>query len=189
MDRKEETGDEEFVTEEHTSPDEIELTEEEASYDDKIKALRKKLKQCEEEKSAYLQDMQRAKADFLNAKKRQSDALLKSQEDSINDLVSSLLPLCDSFEMAMSNTDMWERVDATWRTGIEGIYTQLHGILKSYDVTVIDPRNEAFDPEYHEAISTQDSDTHDTETVVQVIQKGYARNGTVIRPAKVILST
>ena len=91
--------------------------------------------------------------------------------------------------MAMSNTDMWERVDTTWRTGIEGIYTQLHSILKSYDVTVIDPLNEAFDPEYHEAISTQNSDSHDAETVVQVIQKGYARNDTVIRPAKVILST
>jgi len=187
MDEKND-NDNEIVPEHDPSVDEVELSDEEATYENKLTALRKKLKQCEAERTQHLDELQRAKAEFLNAKKRQEDSLKKAREDIRNEFVSSLLPLCDSFDMAMSDTHAWEQIDATWRTGVESIHTQLQSILYAHNVVPIDPRGEPFDPAYHEAVSTTESE-QEADTVVDVIQKGYTRNGDVIRPAKVILSS
>ncbi len=155
---------------------------------DKLKALREKLKVCESEKMQYLEDLQRAKAEFLNSKKRVEDQRIQDKERAVETQIEKLLPLCDSFDMAMQNTEAWEAIDANWRSGIEGIYTQLISILDSYGVTKHSEINEAFDPEKHEAVGTKDSD-QETDTVTEVLQAGYSRNGNNIRVAKVILST
>ncbi len=176
------------LTDEVAEIDDLELAEVEDKSMSKIKSLQAKLKACEAEKKQYLDDAQRAKADFLNSKKRLEEDKIRTGERLINDHIEKLLPLCDSFSMAMSNTEAWEAVDDSWRQGIEAIHTQLLGILKGYAVTEIDPLGEMFDPNRHEALGTEDSDA-ESETVTKVIQRGYERNGDIIRPAKVMLST
>jgi molecular chaperone GrpE len=181
------------VTNEDNGED-IELLDEELSGADKIKTLRKKLSVCEADKKTILDDAQRSKADFLNARKR-------LEEDRINDRlrakkqhIEELLPLCDSFEMAMSNKEAWEKADKAWRSGVEGIYSQLQRLLESYGVTIQNPLGESFSPHKHEALGTEavsDSTAHDT--VVRVIQSGYeithGDKTDIIRPARVITGT
>lgn len=168
----------------------IEVTDEEGAEvtgHNKQKQLRDKLKAAETAKREALEELQRTKADFLNSKKRleeQQRAAIARSEDSF---VAALLPLADSFTMARKDTAAWEAIDEAWRKGVEGIHAQLDRILASHNVTAIDPTGEQFDPVRHEAVSTTESE-HDSETVVDVVQLGYERNGTVLRPAKVVIS-
>ncbi len=175
----------EFETEIDT--DSPELEDVETSSKNKIKQLQSKLKECETAKRSHLEEAQRAKAEFLNARKRLETQKNSEVERETDKFILKLLPLCDSFTMAMSNAAVWESVDENWRKGIEAIYGQLQSILTAYDVTAHDPTGEVFDHELHEALGSEESD-QPTDTVIKVVQLGYSRNDHIIRPAKVLLS-
>ena len=93
--------------------------------------------------------------------------------------------------MAMSDKEKWDKADAGWRKGVEGIYSQLQSILNSYSVKKVSPVGENFDPYKHEALSTvpvDDEKNHDK--IIEVIQLGYEiqkNDGAteMIRPARV----
>ena len=165
----------------------IHLEDAEASASDKQKSLRAKLKICETEKMQALEDAQRTKAEFLNSKKRLEEQAARDVVRAQYKFVMDLLPLADSFDMAMQNTATWEATDEVWRKGVEGIYQQLQSLLTKHNAVAVDPTGEAFNPEHHEALSTTDSED-ESDTIVSVIQKGYERNGEIIRPAKVVIS-
>lgn len=190
-----------------TNQDEIELTTEdydttepdladvEATDKDIISTLKKKLKHAEEEKRAAQEDLQRSRADFLNARKRLEDERLRDRQRAVMSHIEELIPLCDSFEMAMSDKAAWEKTDAMWRKGIEGINAQLDRLLTNYKVTRVSPLGEPFNPREHEALSMSpvtEQSAHDT--VITVVQSGYRithPDGTteLIRPARVIIGT
>ena len=170
----------------------IELEEVEENSKEKIRSLQARLKESEQEKMEHLENLQRAKAEFLNAKKRLEDERQRDKERAVITQIEKLLPLCDSFHMAMSNTDAWEAIDETWRKGVESIHNQLRSILTSYGVTEIDPTGKEFDPQTHDAMANvpvDDASMH--HKVISVIQKGYTRthNGKeeLIRPARVTI--
>lgn len=169
---------------------ETEIVDEEEAYNDKLKRLRSKLESCEEDKRQYLEDLQRTRADFLNSKKRLEATLATDKERLTNDFVLEILPLCDSFDMAMSNTEAWQAVDETWRSGIVAIYSQLQSLLQSYQVKPIEPIGEAFNPQEHEAVSNVTvTEAEKNNQVMSVLQKGYVREKDgkriVVRPARV----
>lgn len=189
MSEKREGEDIEFEPVDDTQTD-SELIDGEATVQDKIKALREKVKASEQEKLKALEDLQRAKADFLNIRKRLEEQLERDKERQTNNFIESLTPLCDSFAMAMSNKDAWEAVDKNWRVGVESIYSQLQSLLREYKVDTINTTGVPFDPMYHEAVATTPVESEALHhTVVEVIQPGYERNsnGTkeLIRPARV----
>lgn len=150
----------------------------------KFKKLRTSLKEALEAKRQALEDLARERADFLNARKRLNEQQLSDQDRAATRYVESLLPLCDSFEMAMKATS-WQGADEAWRKGVEGIYGQLKEILRTYGIEEIAPVGMPFNPTEHEAL--QDRDTNDL--VAEVLQKGYRKGSTIIRPAKVIVGT
>lgn len=158
-----------------------------SSFNQKLKDLRDKLKASDSEKMQAMEEMQRAKADFLNGKKRVEEQLMRDKERQTDNFIESLLPLCDSFTMAMSNKEQWDTLNEQWRKGMEGVFQQLTQLLESYQVTLIEPVGAPFDPNEHEAMGTEDSEG-ESDSVLRVIQPGYKRNNTVIRPAKVIIT-
>jgi len=168
--------------------DEPSLEDIEETEQNKTKTLRDKLKVCESEKMQHLEDLQRAKAEFLNSKKRVEEERLRDKERAVDIQIEKLLPLCDSFDMAMQNTEAWEAIDTNWRSGVEGIHNQLKNILDGYGVTKHHEIGEQFDPEKHEAVGTKEGDG-ESDSVAEVLQAGYSRNGNIIRVAKVILNT
>ncbi len=170
----------------------IELEEVEENSKGKIQKLQAKLKESERQKMEYLEDLQRAKAEFLNAKKRLEEERLRDKERAVTAQIEKLLPMCDSFHMAMSNKEAWEAIDTTWRKGVESIHNQLRSILTSYGVEEIDPLGQEFDPAKEDAMANvpvQEKSQH--HKVISVIQKGYKRvqNGKeeLIRPARVTI--
>lgn len=181
------------ITTETTDTDEPELSDVEENQNDIISSLRKQLKEVEAEKRAAQEELQRAKADFLNARKRLDEERGRDRERTIVRHLEELIPLCDSFEMAMLNKEVWEKVDHNWRKGIEGIYAQLNNLLTQYRVTRITPHDQAFDPRRHEALSTEPVTSKDMHGIVtKVVQPGYEishQSGAheLIRPARVII--
>lgn len=184
----------EVTNDENPEVDEPELVDVEEKSGDKIKRLREKIDRLEEEKKALLDESQRAKADFLNARRRLEEERKNDRLRYQKQHIEELLPLCDSFQMAMQDKETWEKADASWRKGIEGIHTQLMRLLESYGVTAIDPVGDTFDPHKHEAIGTEEvEDASRQDTVVSVVQKGYEMHvgdtAEIIRPARVTTGT
>lgn len=158
---------------------------EEASMD-AIKKLKEKLKACEAEKQEYLTGWQRAKADLINARKRDEEERKDFIKFANERLIDGLIPVLDSFEMAMSNKDAWEKADKNWRMGVEYIYSQLKKTLNDAGLVEIDPTGKKFDATRDEASSYEPVDDPSKDhIIIQTIQKGYELNGRAMRPPKV----
>jgi molecular chaperone GrpE len=182
----------EDITDEQTDMTEPEIEEIEDAEAGKLKKLRDQLKQAEEDKKTALEELANVKADYLNARKRLEEESIKTIERKTDQHVTDLLPLADSFVMAMSNKEVWEQADANWRKGIEGIYAQLLQVLRDNGVEPVDPTGEEFDPNLHDAINTEEVDNEqDINKVLSVMQLGYqlVRNGQkrALRPARVTI--
>lgn len=182
------------TTNDEFEPEESELIDVDEKSGDKIKKLQEKLRRAEDDKKELQDELQRARADFLNARKRLDEERARDRVRYRIAHVEELLPLCDSFYMAMSNKEAWEKADEAWRKGVEGINGQLNRILDSYGVKAIDPQGEPFDPHRDEAIGTEKvSDNKLVDKVITVVQRGFEMEVdgkmTVIRHARVTTGT
>ena len=153
---------------------------------DIVKKLRADLKLARKEKEEYLTGWQRAKADYVNLQK-DSDAKYKEIRTMVTgNMVEDLLPVLDSFNMAMGNKEAWEKVDANWRNGVEYIHQQFLRVLADNNVTALDQVDVMFDPMLHESIETIPTDDESKDhKIAQVVQTGYKIGEKVIRPARV----
>ncbi|MEX0933773.1 MAG: nucleotide exchange factor GrpE [Candidatus Paceibacterota bacterium] len=151
--------------------------------------LKKRLTQCLKERQEYLDGWQRAQADFINYKKKEDERRAQGALYAKEDVLSQLLPVLDSFDMAFANKEAWEQVDATWRTGVEHIHAHLLKVLEENGMAQDDPQGEKFDPRKHESVEVRETDKAQQEGIIlEVIQKGYFLNETLLRPARVIVS-
>ncbi len=151
-----------------------------------LKKLRADLKQAKKEKEEYLTGWQKERADFANYKKQEEDRRNMFSESVRERILSKFLSVMDSFNMAFSHKEAWEKVDANWRKGVEYIYSQMGSIFEEYGVKEIGKAGDIFDPNIHESINMVCTpDQSSDHTVSEVIQKGYKLGDRVLRPAKV----
>jgi molecular chaperone GrpE len=181
IDDTEENNDE-FVADEESQHDDVELSDEEGNLTKKLKDLKAKLKTTEMEKAINLDGWQRERADFLNFKRRASDEKIREKETSTAKHLEKLLPFCDSFELALKSITENTAIDTNTKNGLRGIGTQLNGLIDEYGVSKISPPiGSHFDPNMHEALSTIEVDNEkESNTIREIIQSGYSVNGTVI---------
>ena len=176
---------------EHIDEDTFEIDETEGSSSARIKALKQELLQTQKERKEYLDGWQRAKADYLNAKKRFEEESIEITRRAEMRFVEKLLPLVDSFSMALDGLKQDAAADDnTWKTGLLQIHTQLTSLLKEVGVSEVEALGAPFDPHQHEALQSQKvTDPAQHDTVVAVLQKGYLYRDSLLRPAKVIIGT
>lgn len=137
---------------------------------------------AEENWNKYL----RIVAELDNLRKRHARELDKAHRYSVEGLATELLSVVDSLEMALETGSQ-----ASAETLLEGgraTLKQLQAAMEKFGVTVVSPEGEPFDPEFHEAMSMQESDTAEPDTVLNVVQRGYQLNGRLLRPARVIVA-
>ena len=164
----------------------IEETENEEMPVIALKKIREKLRLCEKEKRDYLLGWQRMRADFANARKEEDARQGELVKFASEGLVEDLLPILDSFSMAFTNKEAWEKVDENWRKGVEYIHTQILSVLESRGLIEIGTAGEKLDPRVHIAIEVVATDDKEQENIISaVIQKGYRLHSKVIRPARV----
>ncbi|HEY4479101.1 MAG TPA: nucleotide exchange factor GrpE [Candidatus Paceibacterota bacterium] len=162
------------------------LIEEDNDLKSQVTKLKEKLKTALEEKQKYLDGWQRDKAEFLNARKRDREAQAEFLKFAKEDIVTELLPVLQSFEMAMANKEAWEKVDKNWRIGVEYISNQLKTVLETHGLKDVNPIGLQFDPmrdEAQEFVPVENEEQNNK--VMEVIQKGYELNGKQLRAPKV----
>ncbi len=165
---------------------EFEDVTEDGAVGDKVKKLKTELKSAKEESQKNLDGWQRALADYANLKKSSNDNLKDLREYTLQGFIEELLPVLDSFEMAMKNKESWEAVPENWRKGVEYIYNQLKGILTNNGIEAIEKVGEKFNPEIHHSVEEiETAESEKDHTIEEIIQKGYKTSKGVIRPAKV----
>lgn len=151
-----------------------------------LKKLRGDLKVAKKEKEEYLLGWQKERADFANYKKEEDNRRVMFSEAMRERILSSFLSVMDSFNMAFTNKEAWEKVDASWRKGVEYIYSQMNGVFEEYGVKPVGEVGQDFDPTQHESIDMVQTDKkEDNHKIATVIQKGYKLGDRVIRPARV----
>lgn len=153
---------------------------------DKNKKLREEIKRLQKEKNEYLLGWQRAKADYINLQRELEATRLNSSLITKEKVVENILPALDSFEIAFSNQDFWQKVDKNWRQGIESIHDQIISGLNKSDIEKINQVDILFDPNIHQSIEKIKTDDKEKDHFVEsILQVGYKVGNRIIRPAKV----
>jgi molecular chaperone GrpE len=140
---------------------------------------------AQRERDEYLDLAKRAQADFENYRKRAAKEAAAAGERAKSGLVRELLPVVDNLERALASANEEEQHLAE---GVRLVHSELIAVLERNGVEQFDPAGESFDPSLHEALSTRPDDGAEPGVVLDVVEKGYKANGTVLRPARVVVS-
>lgn len=127
---------------------------------------------------AEIANMQR-----INAKERQDAAKYRSQK-----LASEMVDVLDNLERALATPTSSDDAQAL-KKGVEMVYEQVKVAFEKENILVIDPIDQEFDPNFHQAVSVMPADQgQGSDKVAQVLQKGYQLHDRVLRPAMVIVT-
>jgi molecular chaperone GrpE len=174
------------VPDEPFTPDdrhEVAVSEEEAAASE-LEADLARLTQLESERDEYLDTLRRVQAEFENYRKRVIKEQTALVDRATSGLVEQLLPVLDSFELALKNLDSADSDDIeSVRKGVELVYAELLGVLEKAGLSRIEAEGKPFDPNIHEAVMQDDGDGE--PVVADVLRTGYTLEGRVLRPAMV----
>ena len=155
--------------------------------DDELQEMTLALSAAEQELALHRDAMLRMQAEMENLRKRLIRDLEKSRRFALERIMKDLLQVRDSMDRGLE-------IDAESTTAtalLEGqALTQkmLAKVMQDHDLELIDPLGEAFNPEFHEAVTVQPSAELEENSVMEVLQKGYKLHDRLIRPAMVVVS-
>jgi len=136
----------------------------------------------------YLDQLMRARADTENVRRRGERELDKVRKYALDSFMQEMVAVKDSLEMGLSAAQEPGVDVAKLTEGMELTDQLLAAAMNKVGAQEIYPLNEPFNPEWHQAMSTQVSNDVPPNTVVLVFQKGYVLNDRLIRPARVVVS-
>lgn len=176
----EETPEQEETVKEETA-EETEETEEneEVSQEDELLSLKE---QVEESENKYL----KLYAEFENFKRRNRQEAELNSKYKDQKFAENLLPVLDNLERALA-IDGTDESFIALNKGVEMVYKNLVETLEKHDIKAIDALNQPFDPNFHQAVMTEASDS-ESDIVIEEFQKGYILKDRVIRPTMVKVS-
>ncbi|AHF74630.1 heat shock protein GrpE [Candidatus Sodalis pierantonius str. SOPE] len=153
--------------------------------DERIAELEAALSQAQQrERDSVL----RAKAEMENVRRRSEQDVEKAHKFALERFAGELLPVIDNLERAL---DMSDKTNSELASTIEGIGLTLKSLLdafRKFGLDVVGDTQVPFNPEVHQAMTMLESDEHEPNHVMMVMQKGYTLNGRLIRPAMVAVS-
>ncbi len=156
----------------------------ESSGTSEEESLEEQVKRLHTEADEYLDGWQRARAEFANFKKRTQRENEHTRERIAGEIITHFLGVKDDIERALSRvpeTDDFQE----WVLGIELIHQKLQALFDAEGVELIDAEGERFDPNFHEAVSFEESDDHEEGVIIDITQPGYKIGERVLRPAMV----
>lgn len=171
-------ADDEVIADE--SEEAVEGPHGESEQDDPLAQLQA---QADENWDKYL----RVAAEMENVRKRAERDVEKAHKFALERFATELLAVCDSLEMALAAEG--EVTVESLKEGNEATLKLLGSVLSRFNVEELDPHGEPFDPELHEAMTMQPSADAEPGTILTVFQKGYALNGRLLRPARVVVAS
>jgi molecular chaperone GrpE len=167
------------AVEQEEAPVQAEATDEERVEQD----LGELLARAEAEREEYLALAQRTQADFENYRKRMARETAAAESRGIAKVVKEILPALDNLELALAAAAEDEVAE-----GFKLVRNEFLAGLARLGIEPFSPQGEPFDPSEHEAMSQQPFDGVEAGTVASVYQQGYRIDGTVLRPARVVVA-
>lgn len=166
------------------SPEEVEAAMA-ANASDELERLKAELEELKAKSSELADQYLRAKAEAENVRRRSEEDVAKARKFGIEGFAESLLPVIDSLDAALA---IQNATPEQLREGSDATLRQLTSALERNKVLAINPAaGEKFDPHYHQAISMVPAE-QPSNTVVNVLQKGYVIADRILRPALVTVA-
>lgn len=131
----------------------------------------------------------RAQAEVSNIRMRMEQEVARARKFGAERLVSELIPILDSITRGLKDEHVAHNDVKGMQAGMEMTLSMLRNVLEKNGVTIVNPAvGDVFDPAMHEAMSMQKDPSHAHNTILQVLEQGYALNGRVVRAAMVIVA-
>jgi molecular chaperone GrpE len=175
------------------SEKDVEQLEERSVIDEKLEGLapeeglvvlREYLEELAPKTEEYLDGWQRSRAEFANYKKRMERIRSEEKTRVTGDILLRFIDAMDDFDLALKGQPEQAEAQA-WAKGIEMIFRKMQSVLEIEAVHSYDPTGQQFDPNFHEAVSHEESDDHEEGQIIDVIRQGYTIKDRVLRPALV----
>lgn len=181
--RQEEHG----ATEADRGPPDAE-TAEAADPEAEIERLRAELEAAQAKADEYRDRLMRTEAEKENVRKRAERDIDGARRYALEKFAGELLAVRDSLELGYEAACQDDADVDKLREGTELTLKMLTQAMEKFSIEEIDPVGEKFDPELHQAMSTQEAEGQEQNTVVSVIQKGYRLHDRLLRPALVMVA-
>lgn len=186
----EQTGSHELLDQEQAANERAEEAAGQASHANSSNLLDDAEAQLEKalaEVSQIRDQMLREQAETQNYRKRVQRDVENARKFALEKFVGELLPLVDSLEKAIASSPGDESVKPLLE-GIELTHKSFLGVLAKFNVEVLNPLGEPFDPQLHEAMAIVPNPAMEPNSVMDVMQKGYTLNGRLVRAARVVVT-
>jgi len=136
----------------------------------------------------YWDQMMRLRAEIENNRKRAERDLENAHKYALKNFVEALLPIVDSMEMGQTAAAADNATLESIREGSSLTMNMLVQVLEKNGLEQLDPVGEKFDPEKHQAMTMIESEDAESNTIIEVMQKGFMLNDRLVRPAMVVVA-
>lgn len=130
----------------------------------------------------------RLSAEFENYKKRKQREIDEFKKFANETIFRQILPVVDNLERAIASAETNSGEGANLLEGVKLIHKDILKLLEMFSVKVIKAGKEPFDPNFHQAVTRQETNEFPENTVTAVLQNGYLLHDRLIRPAMVVVS-
>ena len=155
---------------------------------DAIESLKLELKQAQQSVKDNWDKVIRGKAEMENLVRRNTKNLENAHKYALEGFVKALLTVSDSLAIGLQSAQKKEASIQSVKEGLEMINKTFIATLENFGVTEINPINEKFNPEHHEAMTMIAMPDKQSQSIVEVVQTGAMLNGRLIRPARVVVA-
>ena len=161
---------------------------EELEDNSKIEDLESQLQEAQQSAKDNWDKLLRSQAEMENLKRRTTKDLENAHKFALDGFVKALLEVSDSLTMGIKSAKDEKATIETTTEGLELTMKVFNSTLEKFGVESINPVDEKFDPELHEAVTMVPMPDKKSNTVLEVIQTGFTLNGRLVRPALVIVA-
>lgn len=152
--------------------------------------LVQRLQEAENKVAQYLDRSLRMQAEHENILRRTERDVANAYKYSLEKFALELLPIIDSLELCLSNVPKeGEGLVRPLAEGVDLTLKMFYTAMEKFGIKQINPLAQPFDPEHHQAIAMQSDTDADPGSVIAVLQKGYALNNRLLRPALVTVAS
>lgn len=160
----------------------------ELSPEEEIAGLHAELEAAKQTITDQKDSVVRAAADVENIRRRAAQDVEKAHKFALEKFANELLPVIDNLHRAIEFSDKENETLKPVLEGVEMTLKSFEDAVAKFGVETVSPQGEAFNPDFHQAMSIQPSNDVAPNTVLAVMQKGYTLNGRLLRPAMVMVS-
>ena len=155
---------------------------------DLIKEMEAKLKAAQEESKQTYDRLLRVSAEFENHKKRLDRDMDEFRKFANESLIKEMLSVVDNLERAINSSSDAKQANPGLVEGVNMTLKEILKIFEKFNVKPIESLKKHFDPSFHQAVMTEETDDYTEHTVINELQKGYMMHDRLLRPAMVVVS-